>query len=153
MDARIVKALRALGLSEETVDGFAELVDGVKERIRAEGLITRNRKARKANLPEKRKRQLIVKYQPKGTRSTVSYASRATASLRAIEKSQTPPVRKPARATQAETVPARRQMEPGPDAPPWQRRQFDYAQRFRRSGVAQAVARTIAKIEGLTPIR
>lgn len=41
MDDRITDALKKLGLSEEKVEEFAGLVDGVKERVRAEGLITR----------------------------------------------------------------------------------------------------------------
>lgn len=41
MDDRIVQALKKLGMSEETVDEFGELVDSARQRIRAEGLITR----------------------------------------------------------------------------------------------------------------
>jgi hypothetical protein len=41
MDPRIAKGLEALGLTEERISEFAKLVDGVKDRVRAEGLITR----------------------------------------------------------------------------------------------------------------
>ena len=41
MDGRIVEALQRLGLSEEKVAEFSQLVDGIKDRVRSEGLITR----------------------------------------------------------------------------------------------------------------
>jgi len=41
MDERIIEALQRLGLSEEKVAEFSQLVDGIKDRVRSEGLITR----------------------------------------------------------------------------------------------------------------
>lgn len=149
MDDRIRKALRKLGLSEEAIENFASLVVNVKGRVRDEGLITR----KKDDLPAKR-RKLIVKYQPKGTRSTVSYASRAKATLRALDKSQTP-LQKPAGAP-PQALPERRLLEPGPDAPEWQKSRYRFSQRIRRlTGKTgdQAAADTMRTVDAIGPIK
>lgn len=51
MDARIVKGLEALGLSEERIAEFSTIVDGVKDRVRAEGMIVRTQEGASSDTP------------------------------------------------------------------------------------------------------
>ena len=124
MDQRIIKGLQALGLSEERIAEFSAIVDGVKDRVRAEGMIVRKRTPpatpRLAAVPKVRKRTIRVSYKP-GSERTV--------------------------ADELAMLEGRLQR----DLPDWQRRQFEArVDSLRRGGVtmAERARKTLAHIPG-----
>ena len=68
MDQKIIRALAALGLSEERITEFSTIVDGIKDRVRSEGLITRKRTPlvtpKATVVPKTPKRRIVVSYKP-----------------------------------------------------------------------------------------
>jgi len=72
MDDRIVKALEVLGLSEERIAELAALIESVKHRVKAEGLVTRKKAPVVAGKQPKPRRTLRVSYRPKATGPTVA---------------------------------------------------------------------------------
>ena len=72
MDDSIIKALEALGLSAERIARLAELITGVKDRVRSEGLVTRKKAPVVIGKQPKPRRTLRVTYRPKGTGPTVA---------------------------------------------------------------------------------
>ena len=72
MDDSIIKALEALGLSAERIARLAELITGVKDRVRSEGLVTRKKAPVVVGKQPKPRRTIRVTYRPKGMGPTVA---------------------------------------------------------------------------------
>lgn len=162
MDARIVEALLRLGLSDEKIAEFGELVDGIRRTVKEQGLITRAHskaptfrqamapKAGDAKTPAAQKRRKIV-YRPTGKPAKPSdYARAADRTLQNIEKQQQRPAMPKAAAPVCGTCEKRR-WEPGPNAPHLLRVRFEFSQRVRRllgMSCDQAAAETMRIVEG-----
>lgn len=114
MDQRIMKGLEALGLSEERIAEFAAIVDGVKERVKAEGLITRKKRTPpavpKLATPSKPpKRRIVVSYKPRSNRTVAD----ELAMLEGRLERQLPPWQRPQIEARIDAL--RRTGEPMPE--------------------------------------
>ena len=149
--------LLALGLSPERVEEFLGIVAGVKDRVRSEGLVYRGQKAARP------KRRVRLTYKPPRTQRPEpgSYDQVAEATLGRMGRAPLPSgipektarlietmrglVSGPARTS---TPPATGQViiEPAPDAPVWQREQWEAARRIQAAGAsADATLQSLAQ--------
>lgn len=149
MKAEIRRALAALGLSEDRIREFSEIVDGVKDRVRAEGLITRKAQPALAAKPKpKAVKTIRLSYAGPGPRGT--YENRAAHTLAKLRGAQAAPAPLVTKTPAQRGLPGSRViLEPGPDVPAedWRRRRFAYAQRFSLAGATAAAANTLQRLE------
>ena len=139
MDARIGEALRKLGLSEERIAAFAELLDSVIGRARKEHMVTR-----KAAPEALKPRRPSVRITYEGPNAPANYQGKADRTLARIKAMSTrvsaPPV---VAAQDSQGV----RLPPPDDAVPWLKRNWSNAQRFRQAGAHEALPGTLAALD------
>jgi len=132
MDSRIIKALRAMGLSDEKVNELAALVDRLKVRVHSEQMITRDE--------PKKPKTIRITYAGKGSTDYAGTAGRTLA--RMTKKRAVPPPVIGAPQDAPATVPG-----PPESAPEWQKNEAAAGRRFRLAGVYSRLESTLAALD------